>query len=114
MSEVKVSKGARVKWQGMRTWSLARAAVPAAAGTAVLSTLTPRPLDAPWVHRAGEETHSKQPTSNEDSGFSGQGSGEGGRDGLRRPAPWSLAQGSGAFRSPLPAASSRPRKDSEG
>ena len=30
----------------------------------------------------------------------GQGSGEGGRGGLRHPAPWSLAQGLGVVRSP--------------
>jgi hypothetical protein len=99
MTIVKMSKGSRVKWDGMRSWKLGRPAAPSSA-----TTLPRLPVDDSGRDETVEELFSYDPLSLESSEVSGQGSGEGGRDGLRRPAPWSLAQGSGAKSSPQPSA----------
>jgi len=105
MTIVKVSKGPRVKWDGMRRWNLNRVAAVLPVVPTV-QPLPPRPVEALKLHLSPLELSLSKAMSVESSEVSGQGSGEGGRDGLRRPAPWSLAQGSGVFRSPLPAARS--------
>lgn len=112
MSIVEMSKGPRVKWDGMRSWKLGRPAAPASE-----TTLPRLPVDRSGRDETVEELFNHDPESLESSEVSGQGSGEGGRGGLRRPAPWSLAQGSGAisFQEPVrapyghPAAGNRQR-----
>jgi hypothetical protein len=99
MNVVNGFKGQRVKWEGMRSWKLGRPAAPS------LATTLPRlPVDDSGRDETVERLFNYDPESLEDSEVSGQGSGEGGRDGLRRPAPWSLAQAPGAKSSHQPSA----------
>lgn len=110
MNIVKLSMGPRVKWDGMRSWKRGRPAAPSSA-----TTLPRLPVGDSGRDETVEELFNCGPEPLESSEVSGQGSGEGGRGGLRRPAPWSLAQGSGEFRCQdpirapcgLPAASTR-------
>ena len=95
MNPSDVTKDPRVKWDGMRRWNLSRFGV---------RSPVVRPVD-PSTHRVidreGNGETNLKPVNHSEAALEtsvvvGQGSGEGGRDGLRRPAPWSLAQGPGA------------------